>query len=191
MTIEEAVAAERDHHRGDWMQTFSGRAFYPLAARPEDVVPVDVAHALGMICRYGGHTSRFYSVAEHCVLMSKWVPAEDALWALLHDATEAYMGDMVRPLKYQMPAYREAEDRLMQVICERFGLTGKPPASVAEADLRILRDERDALMAQPPKAWSSIETVPPLGVEIHGWEPATAKRKYLERLAKLTGANRP
>jgi hypothetical protein len=90
--------ATRDR-RGDWMQTFTGRAFYPLDPRPEDIDPVDIAHALSLICRYGGHSSRFYSVAEHCVLMSHAVAPEHALWALLHDATEAYLGDMIRPLK--------------------------------------------------------------------------------------------
>src|SRR4051812_20612492 len=94
---------ERDWLRGDWMQTYTGRAFWPLDAQPEDVDPLDIAAALSMLCRYGGHVSRFYSVAEHCLLMSEAVAPEHALWALLHDATEAYMGDMVRPLKRQMP----------------------------------------------------------------------------------------
>ncbi|MDO4254358.1 MAG: hypothetical protein Q4C81_04310 [Kocuria sp.] len=98
--------------RGNWMQTYTGRRFYPLDSRPEDVDVVDVAHALSMQCRYNGHVRLFMSVAEHCVLVSRLVPSEHALWGLLHDATEAYVGDMVRPLKLHMPEYRAVEDRV-------------------------------------------------------------------------------
>lgn len=170
---------------GDWMQTFTGRAFYPLAARVDDIDPEDIAHALAMICRYGGHVQRFYSVAEHCVLMSHAVAPENALWALLHDATEAYVGDMVRPLKHSMPAYRAAEDRLMAVICERFGLDPVCPAEVKAADNRILVDEREVLMGRSPLPWTSTENVEALGVQIHGWGPAEAKNRYLARLGEL------
>jgi hypothetical protein len=174
--------------RGDWMQTFTGRAFYPMAPHADEVDPVDIAHALGLICRYGGHVKRFMSVAEHCVLMSQAVAPENALWALLHDATEAYVGDMVRPLKHAMPAYREAEDRLMLVICDRFGLSYDCPAEVKAADNRILRDERAALMAPSPLPWKSIEDVAPLGVRVEGWAPAVAEERYLSRLTELTSA---
>lgn len=172
--------------RGNWLQTYTGRAFYPLAPEVGDIDPADIAHALSLLCRYGGHVRRFMSVAEHCVLMSYAVAPENALWALLHDATEAYMGDMIRPLKLAMPAYREAEDRLMAVICDRFGLDHEFPAEVKDADLRILRDERDALMAPPPQPWDAIEDLPPLGVRVEGWLPRKAERRYLARLAELT-----
>jgi uncharacterized protein len=171
--------------RGDWMQTYTGRAFYVMSPAAEDIDPVDVAHALALICRYGGHVNRFYSVAEHCVLMSHAVAPENGLWALLHDATEAYVGDMIRPLKHAMPTYREAEDRLMTVICDRFGLDHACPDEVKAADNRILRDERAALMAVPPLPWSSIENVRPLGVRIEGWLPVEAERRYLDRLHEL------
>jgi len=176
--------------RGDWMQTFTGRAFYPLAAEPADVDPADIAHALSLICRYGGHVKTYYSVAEHCVLMSRAVAPENALWALLHDATEAYMGDMIRPLKRAMPAYAAAEDRLMAVICARFGLDPACPPEVKAADNRILHDERDALLTAAPLPWSAIESVPPLGVPVEGWPPEVAEREYLGRLADLVERDR-
>lgn len=179
-----------DWGRGSWMQTFTGRQFFPLSPRPDEVDPVDIAHALSMICRYGGHTTRFYSVAEHCVLMSYAVPAEDALAALLHDATEAYVGDMVRPLKHHMPAYRDIEDGVMFAIAVRFGLPhGAMPAAVKEADNRILLDERAALLTVPPADWQQ-EDLEPLGVEVSGWGPAYAEYQYAERLAELTGGDR-
>ena len=108
--------------RGDWMQTYTGVRFYPMDPRPEELDIRDIAHALSLICRYGGHVDRFYSVAEHCVLMSQCVPEEHALWALLHDASEAYVGDMVRPLKRQLPEYEAAEGRVIAAIVERVGL---------------------------------------------------------------------
>jgi hypothetical protein len=164
--------------RGDWMQTFTGRAFYPMAPHVEDVDPVDIAHALSLICRYGGHSRAFFSVAEH------------ALWALLHDATEAYVGDMVRPLKQSMPAYREAEDRLMLVICDRFGIGYDCPAEVKAADNRILHDERATLMTASPLPWRSLDDISPLGVLVEGWAPACAEERYLSRLSELTGPAR-
>lgn len=106
--------------RGDWIQTYSGRAFYPLAPYPQDVCIEDIAHALSQLCRFGGHCRRFYSVAEHSVLLSRVVVPEFQLWALLHDASEAYLVDVPRPIKKQLPAYVEAERRVMAAICARF-----------------------------------------------------------------------
>jgi hypothetical protein len=178
-------------NRGDWMQTYTGRAFYPMDPQTGDVDPADIAHALSLLCRYGGHVTRFYTVAEHCVLMSHAVAPGNALWALLHDATEAYLGDMIRPLKSAMPEYRAVEDRLMHVLCNRFGLDWDCPAEVKAVDARILLDERAALMAAPPQPWA-VEHLTPLGVEISGWTPEEAESRYLARLAELAdSATRP
>lgn len=201
MTATREVGQTVDWEHGHWMQTFTGRAFHPLAPRTEDVSGEDIAHALSMQCRYNGHVQRFYSVAEHCVLLCDWayyrMPAanggnrlnrvEAALWALLHDAAEAYCGDMVRPLKLHMPDFCEVDDRLTAVIAERFGLVGSVVPDVVKAiDTRILIDERTALLSTPPADWSLGEVLP-LGVKIHGWTPAEAKVEYLARLAALTG----
>lgn len=171
--------------RGDWMQTYTGRRFYPLAPFSEDVHPADIAHALSLLCRYGGHVERFYSVAEHCVLMSHAVPPEDALWALLHDATEAYVVDVPRPLKRSLPDYRAIENRVMVAIVVRFSLESLAmPDSVHDADNRILLDETAALM--PNREPWQVDELEPLGVSIAGWAPAEAERRYLGRLAELT-----
>lgn len=167
------------------MQTFTGRQFYPMDPRAEEIEPVDIAHALSLICRYGGHVKRFYSVAEHCVLMSEEVPAEHALWALLHDATEAYVGDMVRPLKRQLPDYCAAEDRVMVSVAERFGLaSAEMPPEVKDADNRILLTERDALMPNTRYSWAQ-DGMTPLPVTVSGWQPREAEARYLARLADL------
>lgn len=174
---------------GDWMQTFTGRKFYPMDPHPDDVHAEDIAHALSLLCRYNGHVDRFYSVAEHCVLLSFAVPAEDALWALLHDATEAYVGDMVRPLKRSQPAYVEAEDRVMRAIAARFGIDTQMPASVRDADTRILLTERAALMSATKHEWA-MEDLEPLPVKVMGLSPTTAEAAYLARLGELLAVSR-
>lgn len=170
-------------HRGDWMQTFTGRQFYPMDPRPDEVDIYDIAHSLAMQCRYNGHVKRFYSVAEHCVLMSRVIEPEYALWALLHDATEAYVGDMVRPLKLNMPEYRAAEDRVEAAIAAKFNL-GPMPKRVKEIDTAILLNERDALLSDPPRPWSI--TAEPIDVKIRAWSPAQAETEYLTRFRELT-----
>jgi hypothetical protein len=170
-----------------WMQTFTGRAFWPLDPHVDDIDPVDIAHALAHLCRYGGHTRRFYSVAEHCVLMSLAVDRKHALWALLHDATEAYVVDVPRPLKHQLPDYMAAEARVAVVIAQRFGLDPVEPPEVKVADNRILLTERNALLTlPPPRPWPpALEALEPLDVRITGWEPVVAKYRYLDRLRQL------
>lgn len=184
--------SENAPRKGDWMQTFTGRAFWPMDPRADEIFPADIAHALSMLCRYGGHTNRFYSVAEHCVLLSQVVPPDDALWALLHDATEAYLVDLPRPVKSQLPGYRVAEYDLMAVICDRFDLPSLTmPASVEDADNRILLDERDALLSRPPRPWhQDLQRLEPLGVEIAGWDPPQAEYRYKARLRELWRSSR-
>lgn len=171
--------------RGDWMQTFTGIRFYPLDPRPEEIDSADIAHALSLLCRYGGHVDRFYSVAEHCILMSRAVHPEFALAALLHDATEAYVCDVPRPLKRQLAGYREIEDAVWLASCARFGVDPKLPDPVKEADHRILLTERDALMPNTRYSWE-VDELEPLPVTITGMAPYDAEHMYLERLAQLT-----
>ena len=92
-----------DTSKPGWVQTVTGKAFYPLKPDPSLISIEDIAWALSMQCRFAGHVLHFYSVAEHCVYISNSVPMEDALWGLLHDATEAYLTDVPRPLKPLMP----------------------------------------------------------------------------------------
>ena len=173
-----------DRARGDWMQTFSGARFYPLDPRPDEIDPADIAHALSLLCRYGGHVDRFYSVAEHCVLMSEAVAPEHALAALLHDATEAYVVDVPRPLKRYLGQYREIEASVWGAICLRFHVAGDLPAEVTDADNRILLTERNALMSRTRYAWAQ-EDLAPLPVAITGWSPSEAEAIYAGRLAEL------
>lgn len=169
---------------GDWMQTYLGKCFWPLDPRPEEVFIEDIAHALAMRCRYGGHCKRFYSVAEHSVHLSFFVPAEHALWALLHDAPEAYSADVPRPLKRCLPYWKPMETRIMDAICLRFDLPFDEPDAVRYADLAITSDERAVLMNPCDQDWGALP--PALGANIVGHDPMAAKVLFLNRFAELT-----
>jgi hypothetical protein len=171
--------------RGDWMQTWTGGRFWPLDPRPEEVDPADIAHALSLLCRYGGHVHSFYSVAEHCVLMSEAVAPENALAALLHDATEAYVVDVPRPLKPSLTNYKAIEAGVWRAIAARFTVSEDLPSEVEAADSRILLTERDALMPNATRPWYQDGRFVPLPVVIEGWGPDQAERRYLYRLEEL------
>ena len=170
-----------------WINTYTGRQFWPLAPRVQDVDIEDIAHALSLQCRFTGHVREFYSVAQHCCLVAERVPKEDRLWALLHDAPEAYLIDLARPVKHapEMQCYRDAEDRLMAVIAERFGLTGECPSSVKDADKRILMTEVRSMMTMHPQWLIDAPWKPYDGYTIDPWTPAIAKARYLNRFIAL------
>lgn len=170
---------------GDWIQTFTGKRFYPLDPQPDDFDIRDIAHALSMQCRYAGHCIRFYSVAEHCVLLSRFLEPEGRLvarWALLHDASEAYILDVPRPLKPFLSNYRDLETGIMDVVARRFALYSEMPPEVKRADNRILADEVAQNLG--PLQWD-CEPGPRLGVTLQFWSPPEAERAFLEQYQKL------
>jgi len=167
-----------------WIQTYSGLAFWPMDPKPEHVRIEDIAHALSMKCRYSGHTRKFYSVAEHSVYVSRYVSDDSALWALLHDAGEAYLPDVPRPIKSAMTGFAKIEDRVMRAVCEKFGLPEEMPGDVHSADYAILHDEKAALMDPEAADWGLKGRG--LGVTIEAWTPAEASRRFLKRFSQLT-----
>ena len=171
---------------GNWMQTSLGAAFWPLDPRPEDIDIRDIAHALAMQCRYNGHCRVFYSVAEHSILVSQVVPAEDALYGLLHDAAEAYVGDIIRPLKRHISGYDGIEERIWLTIAARFGLSPELPESVKAADNTVLLAEQQQIMGPPPFPWNVQGE--PAAVTIAGFDPLLARSEFLDRFRQLTGA---
>ena len=172
--------------QGDWMQVNSGARFYPMDVHPEDINPKDIAHALSLLCRYGGHVDRFYSVAEHCVLMSEAVPPEHALHALLHDATEAYVVDVPRPVKRYLSNYQDIEDNVWLAITEHFDIDPHLPLEVTDADNSIILTERNALMSNAEKRWGLDEIYTPLPVKVVGLASQFAESRYYNRLMELT-----
>lgn len=114
------------------MNTFTGKKFDPMEIRPEDINERDVAHALSLVCRGCGHLRRFYSVAQHsvnCALeaLARGAGERKALICLLHDASEAYISDIIRPVKCHIPKYYEIEDMIMRTVLTRFGLDDITP----------------------------------------------------------------
>jgi 5'-deoxynucleotidase YfbR-like HD superfamily hydrolase len=144
-----------EQRSGDWFQTYTGLAFYPLDPRPDEIRIEDISHALSRICRFGGHVKEFYSVAQHSVFVSHLVPPELALVGLLHDATEAYVGDMVRPLKYSLPEYIKIEIQVWAVIAARFSLPNVIPSEVKHADNIMLVTEARDLLSPCDQEWGN------------------------------------
>lgn len=174
---------------GDWMQTATGKQFWPLDPRADEVDIVDIAHALAHICRYGGHCTRFYSVAEHSVYVSQALPPELRMHGLLHDASEAYLGDVIRPLKRFIPGYHEFEAKVMRVVCEHFGLQYPMPPEIKAIDNNIILDEHDQVMA-PGHEWNNPAWEvgrERLGVTIQGFRPKRAAEVFLEQFVELGG----
>lgn len=191
------------HGDENFITTITGRKFWPLDPRPEDICIEDIAHALAHICRFNGHVRRFYSVAQHCVMVSRFVrpPASlrahgealdrleriYALEGLVHDTPEAYLGDMTGPVKHaaEMRLYRSADDTLLRVIRESFGLTGAQPPEVKQIDHLILQDEARELT--PNLARPSALRGPGLGIQIHPVDPDEAKHMFIQRFYQLHG----
>jgi 5'-deoxynucleotidase YfbR-like HD superfamily hydrolase len=178
----------------EWIQTYSGRQFFPLNPNPADIAVEDIAHSLSHLCRFAGHCRVFYSVAEHSVRVSQLAErfAHEsvrwyiALWGLLHDASEAYLIDLPRPLKRSEeigPGYRNAETRLMEAVCRRFDLRPQEPLEVKSADQILLMTERRDLLGQPPSLWQEdkCEHISPLPEKIEPWSSRDARDVFLTR----------
>ncbi len=170
------------------VQTFSGRHFNVLEPRAADIRIEDAAHGLSMQCRFNGMTRLFYSVGDHSVrvadLLERRHPGHHdlAMWGLLHDVSEAYVGDCVRPVKRQLPAFAEIEDRIQHAVAEAFGLPWPMPREVHAADNDLLALEAKHLMS--PGDWAE----PPLdaGHFAPPRPPEEAKVAFLSAFHRLS-----
>jgi hypothetical protein len=163
----------------------------PFDPDPAQLDAGDIARALANHCRFGGHSRVFYSVAQHSVIVSRLVEerggdVEDVFAALMHDASEAYLGDMPHPLKHRSPlgaAFKEAEDHLERAIRDRFGIKFDVPA-IKEADRALLATERRAFSAETWH-WPELEGVEPLDLELTAWSPDHAADEFSRRYTEL------
>jgi uncharacterized protein len=165
---------------GDWIQTYTGVIFYPLDPRPEEINIEDIAHSLSLQCRFAGHCREHYSVAQHSIIVAQNLPNELRLWGLLHDASEAYLVDLPRPIKRWCDMgrmYCEYEAALMRCVCERFNLAFEEPAEVKRMDTVLLVTEKRDLMTSEPKPWEDTET--PLSRHIRPIPSSDAERLFL------------
>jgi hypothetical protein len=176
---------------GPYLQTVSGRFVNPFDPDPGQLDAGDIARALANLSRFGGHTRVFYSVAQHSVIVSQLVEerggdVEDAFAALMHDATEAYLGDMPHPIKHRSPlgaAFKEAENHLEQAIQARFRIKPDVP-EIKRVDRALLATERRAFSGENWH-WPELDGVEPLDIELEAWPPDDAARMFAERYAEL------
>lgn len=166
--------------------TYTGRVIEPLNPDPEQICIEDIAHALSNQCRFTGHTSSYYSVAQHSVHCADLVPEEDQLWALLHDASEAYLSDICRPVKRFTDwgkGYEKVEAFLTLAIAQKFALPDPGgdliiPPRVKYADDLMLRTEMRDLMPEGVMDTMPGETLP---FKVEPWMPDVAKVNFLDR----------
>ena len=162
------------------MTLYSGKRVDLLNVKPDDMDIEDIAHSLSMICRFSGHTNRFYSVAQHSVRVCNVVEPALQLTGLLHDATEAIVGDMIRPLKQLLPSYRTIEERVWKAVATRYRLPLELPPTVDLADKMALKSELlqfmegEAELSDP--YWENILALPPV---YQPWSPHEAKLEFM------------
>jgi hypothetical protein len=144
----------------------------------------DIAQALGNICRYAGHCSRFYSVAEHSLHVSG-MAASNKLEALMHDAAEAFLGDVTRPLKQLLPQYKRIEANVEKAIFARFGLDHSCLASLKLIDLSVLAAEQEQIMPSGTDYWTAETGVAPAPITVRFLSPNAARNEFLKTFNTL------
>lgn len=160
--------------------TYSGLHIYPECPSIGAYELADIAHALSNLCRFGGHSTVFYSVAQHSVLMAmQFDDIELQKAALMHDATEAYCQDLIRAVKHMLPAYKAIEEGFWRALAERFGLPSALPPEVKVMDNRMLVTEKQQLINSVAR-WDLEDSYEPCDVEIVPWTPHYAERRFLE-----------
>jgi len=171
--------------------TSAGTYFHFLEPERSAIDIETIAHALSHICRFTGHTSPFYSVAQHSVLVSRLVPPEHALAGLLHDAPEAYLGDVAAPLKMLLPDYKAIEARVEAEVLRRFGLTPMLAPEVKQADRLALAIEQHALMPMHDNVWECDShpgfVAARAHMQIDPAIPAVARKLFMGRFRELVG----
>lgn len=168
-----------------FIQTCRGNYFNFENPEEHAFIIEEIAHALSHICRYTGHVGTFYSVCQHSYLASFLVPRELALDALLHDASEAYLGDVSTPLKSLLPDYRKIEARVEIAIAKYFGLRYPMPPEVKRADIQLLMTEKRDLMPKNERDNTLWPDVKPLEFEIVPLSPEEARARFLGRYKEL------
>ena len=181
--------------KGDWIQVYTGGKFYPEDPQPEDIYIEDIAHALSLQCRFGGHCESFYSVAQHSYTVSNLLPQEYKLWGLLHDAAEAYYMDIPRPIKPLLPEYLRLEKLCEQTIAKTFDLPYPIPPIVKYVDSVLLKLEHQ-IFIKNHHIWAvdeieiNLDWLVDSGLEHspieHAWTPGEAEQRFLHRYHILT-----
>ena len=154
------------------IRTYTGKVFDLKILDPESICIEDIAHALSYTARFAGHLPVMYSVAQHSALACRLASKENKLAALLHDDSEAYIGDMPSPFKKMMPEYKAIEDNLMRVIADKYGFKYPLNLEIKKIDKKLLNIEWDSLVNK--------------SVEINVWSPEESKIAFLSAFNSLS-----
>ena len=155
-----------------YIWTATGKKLVIEDLKPEMIDIKSIAYGLAKECRFGGQIEGFYSVARHSLILREalrgYLPRTDWIYVLLHDAAEAYLRDMLKPIKLCLPDYNRLEAKMMEVILQRFNLPGPFPGIIKQFDTRIVLDEAKALFNSAPIWTQDFEDhgISPLGVKI-------------------------
>lgn len=171
---------------GPSIMLYSGAWLDLLSPQASDFTIEDIAHGLALQCRYAGQCRDFYSVAEHSLLVCDLVQ-DDPMKALLHDAAEAFLGDITRPLKQLLPDYRRIETEMQVAIFDRFGIDPRPSSAIKRADLRVLAAEQAQIMPPGTSDWAKTDKIEPASVTVRFLSPREAKVDFLSRYRELGG----
>ena len=177
---------EQNDDRGPFISTYSGAKFFVNECNVQDVPMTDIANALALNCRFNGHISKHYSVAEHCVLISNLVAPENALYGLLHDYAEAFIGDVPRPFKAKITGYDDFEAEVMANVCDLYGLPLDPPEDVAYIDTHICAVEATVLAKVVPEWVQYYDPDVCPKHEIKGLTHLQARAAFMNRFNELT-----
>lgn len=164
--------------------TYLGNRFFPLEGIIDNIHLEDIAHGLAYQCRFNGQTSEFYSIAQHSLMVADIVPPELRLAALLHDASEAYLGDVVKPLKALLANYKAIELNVETMIANHFGIENMFDPRIKQADMIALATEKRDLMPHSAEDWSYLRGFKPLPEAIAPMSPTEAKRVFLIEVNK-------
>lgn len=170
------------------IKTIHGRYFDITKPFEFDYNIEEIAHALSNACRFTGHANNFYSVAQHSVFVSRMCPPGLALAGLMHDASEAFLGDVATPLKRLLPDYLRIEESVELAIAAKFGLPHPLPAEVREVDRRMLMTEKRTLLTTDEVDADHWPEGEPYDFDIRPLYPKEAKALFMERYYELARA---
>lgn len=190
-TNMDSLGVDVENKRGAFMSVYTGGKFYPLDPRPEEIHIEDIAHALSHQNRFNGHLRWPYTVAQHSVLCAKQArlrgeSEEVQLYALLHDAAEAYIGDVIRPVKYYLEKYKEVEDKIMKTVARKYGfsMNKKNTAIIKTIDNLMCSAEKRDL--HPTKIeWPDMPD-PYVIARITPWDHSYAKGQFMRYFNELS-----
>ncbi len=167
------------------IMTHSGKYFPFFKPEEYDFDIFTIAHALSKLCRFTGHTRRFYSVAQHSVLVSRILPPEHQKAGLLHDAAEAFIGDMSKPLKDLFPEFKRIEEAIEEALFAQFGIPFPMQPEIKHADLVLLATEQRDLLPPIESQWALLAGIEPMDDVIEPWTPEEAYKAFIRRFVNL------